>query len=572
MASTTALITGFTGILANSQMINVVGNNISNGNTTAYKSTRLMFESAFNRNYGMGTAPTATTGGSNPNQVGLGVKSAGTQRDFNDGVLSSTGVSTDLAIDGNGFFVVDNSGGQFYTRAGAFDIDAENNLVTIDGSRVQGYGIDDNFTVTQDTLSDISIPVGSMTIAEATTNVIFSGNLNASGDPGVLGSRTTLEALQVLGTASPPPGNPPYADATTRLVDIDDGTGTAMFTSGDSIKVSGAEKGGKPIPSAELSISTTTTIDDYMTYLERILGIDTSVSTDPGGVTLDDTTGVITIEGNYGTVNNLDISSADISRLDSTGTVLGQPFTTTKSQTADGESVRTTFAVYDSLGTPLNVDITLVLDSKDDTGLTWRYFVESGDNTGLDLALSTGTLSFDTNGQIIEPSDIDITIGRESTGAQDPLQVNLDFGSSANNVSSLTDTDSNIAAIFQDGSPFGTLNEFSFSDNGIINGIFTNGVIRSIGQIAIATFTNNEGLVESGNNQYSAGPNSGDPVINAPMIMGAGRIVEGSLELSNVDLSQEFINLILASTGYSASGRVINTANDLIQQLLLIAR
>jgi flagellar hook protein FlgE len=108
--------------------------------------------------------------------------------------------------------------------------------------------------------------------------------------------------------------------------------------------------------------------------------------------------------------------------------------------------------------------------------------------------------------------------------------------------------------------------------DGIITGSFSNGQTRRLGQVALATFTNPEGLVGGANNLFGVGPNSGEPIIAAPQTLGAGRIMGGALELSNVDLTREFIGLITASTGFSASGRVLSTSNDLLNELLLIAR
>ena len=572
MASTTALYTGLSGVLANSRMLDVVGNNIANVNTTAFKSNRLMFAPTFSRTFSLGTAPSDSTGGSNPGQIGLGVSIAGTQRNFNNGALSGTGVNTDLAIEGNGFFVVDSGDTRYFTRNGAFLRNSQNELVTQTGARLQGYGVDANFNVVEGTLQPVTVPIGTLTLAEATDNVIFSGNLNASGDVATAGSTIAFAALSALPTAVPPPSNPPAADDTTRLVDLDDGTGNPLFTAGQSIRLSGAEKGGKTIPDAELAVDATTTVADYMAFLEAAMGIDTSVATDPGGVGIDPATGVITIESNYGTANDLTIDTTDIAIVDSAGTAVATPFTSTKSASADGESVRTTFIVYDSLGTPLQVDLTLVLDSTDDSGTTWRYFAESADSVGIDLRLGTGTISFDTSGQIIEPADFSIAVQRDDTGAVDPLSISMAFSSDSNNVTALTDSTSELAAVFQDGSPIGTLNDFSIGEDGVISGSFTNGLIRTIGQVALATFTNNEGLVDGGDGLFRTGPNSGTAVISSPLTFGGGRVVSGTLELANVDLSQEFINLILASTGYSASSRVINTTNELIQQLLLIGR
>ena len=106
----------------------------------------------------------------------------------------------------------------------------------------------------------------------------------------------------------------------------------------------------------------------------------------------------------------------------------------------------------------------------------------------------------------------------------------------------------------------------------MISGSFTNGLTRTIGQVAIAKFSNPEGLVDTGNNLFRPGPNSGSPIITEPLSFGTGRMIGGALELSNVDLSQEFINMILASTGYSAAARVITTTDELLDQLLILGR
>ena len=110
MASTTALFTGLSGLISNSRRLDVIGNNIANVNTTAYKSNRMTFSPTFSRNFSLGTAPSDATGGTNPGQVGLGVSVSGTQRNFNNGAIGVTGVATDLAIEGDGFFIVNQAG------------------------------------------------------------------------------------------------------------------------------------------------------------------------------------------------------------------------------------------------------------------------------------------------------------------------------------------------------------------------------------------------------------------------------------------------------------------------------
>ncbi len=577
MASTTAMFTGLSGLTANARNLDVIGNNIANVNTIAYKSSRLLFSTAFARTFSLGSGPSAVTGGTNPGQIGLGVSIAGTQRDFTGGAISATGDGRDLAIEGDGFFIVSRGGQQLYTRAGAFRPNALNQLVTVTGERVMGFGVDQNFNIIPGRLQELSIPIGSLTIAEATRNVRFTGNLNAGGAVPTQGSTILFQALTDL-TSNP-------AGPATLLTDIEDSNnpGNALFAAGQSITLSGIEKGSKVLPSASFDITATTTVQDLLDFLTAALGIDTTSGPNPDGatpgVTIDPATGQITIVGNTGAANDIAIDTADIRLMSGpggSGNALGQPFTPDKTASADGESVRTTFVVFDSLGTPIDVDIVLTLESRGGTagegGTVWRYHLESEADSDLSLFLGSGTIAFDAHGQVTGSPDIPVIINRAGTGAQEPLSFTVSFASDSDNVTALTSQTSGLAATYQDGSPLGTLSAYAIGQDGTIYGAFTNGLSRVVGQIALAAFSNPEGLIDEGGNMYAAGPNSGAPVVTTPQDLGTGRIVGGALELSNVELSQEFINLILASTGYSASSRVITTADQLFQQLLVVGR
>ena len=195
MASTTAMFTGLSGLSANSRRLDVIGNNIANVNTTAFKSNRMLFSPTFSRNFSLGTAPGEYTGGTNPGQIGLGVSIAGTQRNFNNGTISATGVATDVAIEGDGFFIVNMAGERLYSRAGAFQRNEANDLVTISGGKLMGFAVDDQFQVVEGNLVELNIPVGTLTLAEATRNVVFNGNVNASGTVASTGSIHTTRAF-----------------------------------------------------------------------------------------------------------------------------------------------------------------------------------------------------------------------------------------------------------------------------------------------------------------------------------------------------------------------------------------
>ncbi|MCH8824682.1 MAG: flagellar hook-basal body complex protein [Planctomycetes bacterium] len=596
MASNVAMFTGLSGLAANARNLEVIGNNIANVNTIAFKSNRMIFSPTFSRNFSLGTSPGDSTGGTNPGQIGLGVSIAGTQRNFNNGSISATGVATDVAIEGDGFLIVDKAGERFFTRAGSLQRNAVNDLVTISGARVMGFAVDEQFDIIVGNLVPLNIPVGTLTLAESTKEVRFNGNVNPSGVVATTGSVHTSKAF----FTDPGLGGGTEMDGTLDLTNpafslyVDDGVGgSSVVIEGGAqaiITVSGVEKGGKDLGSHTFGFMTSaqaaaagvddfgTTMNDYLVFLDQVLGIDgTTINSQTlgGSVTINNVTGQLVIKGNEGTVQDLafDISDQAVTYAGvPVGTPLSQPFSMSKANAADGESVRTSFIVYDSLGTATTVDLTFVLQATiPGSGSIWEFVAESSDNDALDRVVGLGVVTFDSSGRFVSATNQSFSLVR-GNGATSPLSVSMSFDDGTDAITALTDTTSVLAAVFQDGSPIGTLSGFSIGEDGTISGSFTNGLTRNIGQLALAKFSNPEGLVDSGNNLFRAGPNSGTALITSPLEFGTGRLIGGALELSNVDLSQEFINLILASTGYSASSRIITTTNDLIQQLLVLGR
>ncbi|MDX2114382.1 MAG: flagellar hook-basal body complex protein [Planctomycetota bacterium] len=576
MPSTVALFTGMTGLTVNARRLEVIGNNISNVNSFAFKSTRMIFSPTFSRDFTLGTLPGDSTGGSNPGQVGLGVNLAGTQRNFNNGAISNTGINTDLAVEGDGFFIVSRNNEQFYTRAGAFQFNAENDLTTVTGERLQGYAVDENFNLVTGSLTNVNIPIGKLSIAEATQNVRFSGNLKANGDVATTGSVLELAATGIV-------------DGTTLLTAL--GGGALVDT--DVITITGALRDGKTLPDATFTVTAASTVSDLARFLRDALGIvheggyqvgDPTGAPEPGGFAT--AADLLTVTGNSGRSNDLTLLSTNITVADATGAAKTSPFTAAKTASAAGESVRTTFVVHDSLGSPVEVDMTMVLVARNDSGTFWRTYLHSAADSDQALHLETGArvepptgpvplVQFDNFGRLVSPTNISMEIDRTGTGADDPLTVSIALATSGDTVTAFSDrssAESQLAAVFEDGSRLGVLSSFSVGANGVITGGFSNGLTRTIGQLALATFTNPEGLVDSGNNLFRVGPNSGSAVVTNPLEFGAGRVLGGALELSNVDLSEEFINMILTSTGYSASSRVITTTDELLQQLLVIGR
>ena len=577
MSITRAMFSGLTGLNANSQMIGVSGNNIANVNTTSFKRSAAHFETQVSQTLKNGSAPSAALGGTNPAQAGLGTRLAAITRDFSDGGLQPTGVSTHIAVEGAGFFIVEQGGSQRFTRDGTFQLDRDFNLVTNNGGRVQGFGVDTDYQVVEGVLQDMNIPLGVLTIAQATENVNIGGNLNTAGDVATVGSLIQSESLYSDAGATVP------AVSTDLLTDLVGSDLSARFPAGAVITVGSVTRGGAELPDRtfEVNASNTTssdafgtTLGDFMQFLQDVTGIDTTQSNSPG-VTVN-ALGQVEVLSNTGEANEILIDPGDI--IANSGGVNSQPFSSawTIAQEADGESIRTNFITYDSLGNPMSIDMIAVLEDKNSTGTEWRFYIHSEDDTDLNKYLSNGTLSFDTNGQFVLAQGASFTIDRTNTGSLDPLNITLQFTDPNGTLGSLTalsgqDT-SQVNMLQQDGTPIGTLEDFSISESGTITGVFSNSLLRDLGRIPLAMFSNNAGLIEMGGNLYANSSNTGAPQIVNPGTGGSGRTIGRALELSNVDLAQEFITLIGAQTGFSANSRIISTSDQMIQELLSAIR
>ena len=572
MALTSTLYTGLTGLDVNQTRLNVVGNNIANVNTVGFKASRALFKPQFYVTDGGGSPPSDAFGGSNPNQRGLGATVASIEKNWNAGSIEPTGRDTDLAIDGNGFFIVQGKE-RFYTRDGSFNLNSKNELVTSDGQYVQGFGVDENENVVAGQLQNLTIPLGGLTKAAATKTADLSGNLNAGG--ALSSGSSVLEGGVELFS-----GGGPVTDATA-LASVTDSAATPLFAAGDVLKLEGT-RGGRRQEPLELAVTGATTVGDLRSFFDQGLGVLPGVAqpagstsgaqlkAGPGGGTS------LVLVGNTGSANALGVAGSAFSR-NGVPLMSFNPGTDAAGHADNpaGESVHTSLIAYDSLGVPLTVDVTMNLESTDDGGTTWRYIAESpGDSdykaftsgAGGQLA-GSGTVRFDTNGRLVPATTNTITINRAGSGADQNVDIALDF----TKVTALASSESTLYAQ-QDGIKVGSLVGFEIGGNGFITGTFDNGLTSLLGQVATATFDNPQGLNDHGSNLYAVGSNSGEPRVGGPLSGQAGGVRSGALELSNVDLSNEFINLIIASTGFSAASRVITTSDQLMQELLNTAR
>lgn len=442
-----SLFSAVSGLRNHQTAMDVIGNNISNVNTTAFKAGRATFKESFSQILNGASRPSDTSGGVNPLEVGLGMQLASVDTVFTQGNLENTGVTTDMAVQGNSFFVVNQGSSTFYTRAGNFQPDADGKLVSpTNGSVLQGRMATNG--VLNDKLTDIMIPQGQTTPAKASTRVTMAGNFDSSAN--------------VITAADP--SNPTAAE----LAD----------------------------PANAHSVT-------HMTL--------------PSGV-------------------------------------------------------------YDSLG--LSHDMTLVAwkvsptqwDFKvDPTNVNYdntkAYSFGPGAQSSPAAATTPWQFTFNADGTINTASSNIPKVTFTPPGNGNAVSLTLDPGSGATGLTSYVGGTSAVLRD-QDGYAAGVMTGFTIGRDGTIVGSFSNGTNETLGQVALADFNNPEGLEQVGDNMYTISANSGSPVIGYSGRETSSTIASGSLEMSNVDLAQEFTNMIITERGFQANGKMITTSDEMLQTLI----
>ena len=357
-----------------------------------------------------------------------------------------------------------------------------------------------------------------------------------------------------------------------------------LFPATGILRFTGHKAGGDLNP-RDMTLSASTTVGDLLSFMEESLGIQKSDATNGIPESLDlnhlDTTtyippgadvvnGQIRITGNNGPDNAIDVTS--LAMVVSSTLTNPVSLTFNKYQDARGQSTTTSTHVYDSLGMQCTLQLTAVLESSDSTATTYRWFADSQDNqlvTGApNIAVGTGLVKFDGHGNFIGATQDQVSIYRANVPSISPLQFKLDFSA----LSGLGTDTSTMQASAQDGFAPGTLTSYIVSETGLINGVFSNGQTRDLGQVRLARFGNPAGLQQLGQNMYAAGVNSGLPVQGNPGEQGIGSIVSGAVELSNADVGGNLIDLILASTMYRSNTKVITTVQTMLDTLLQLQR
>jgi flagellar hook-basal body protein len=384
----------------------------------------------------------------------------------------------------------------------------------------------------------------------------------------------------------------PKIGESTHLLDLVHADGTPYFSGPGDLHFS-AEKDGSSIYGKDkndndiyknFSVTDTTTVLDFMNFVTAATGIQKGTgipdSLDlvhkanppipPGGQVTNDNR--IQFTSNNGAANAVTISLTDLKFVPDSGSsgTVNMPFSTY--QVAEGNSVSTNCLIYDSLGIPINANFTAVMESRDTTATTYRWFADSRDNYLPDgspnIAVGTGLIKFDGNGNIISTTNNNIAVYRAGYPSTSPLVCNMDF----TKLSGLAMSTSSWKVSNQDGFAPGTLTNFTVDDNGLVRGVFSNSVTQDLGQLRLTRFSNPSGLEQKGQNLFGQGANSGLPLEGNPGERGLGTVVSGAVELSNADIGSNLIELITASTMYRSNTRTITTVQQMMEQLLTLQR
>jgi len=567
MGLTSALNTSVNGLSLNETAIAVIGNNIANAGTNGFKASTVLFTTQLAQTLSIGSAPTSSNGGTNPEQIGLGAEIASIATDFSEGSITTTSSPSDLAIQGDGFFVLNSPAGTVYTRDGSFTLNSQNQLVNSQGFALQGYGVDGGFNLITSQLQNLTIPLGNLNVAQQTTQLSMNGALLPTGKLATQGSHLLSDTLGDAGN-----GNA-NATAATLLTNLQDPPGTSLGIKVGDVLQFAPQVGGSNLQPASLTVTATTTLGQLVTLMDGSLGIQTGngVPNDPNELPAPGPPGVnivngqIQVTGQMGTVNDITISTGD---LTDNGTSL--PLDFTKNESATGESATTDFVVYDSLGTPLTVSMTAVLQSTAPGSTTYQYFFNSPNNNGGSTALGTGSVTFNSIGKVVAGGSATLTINRSSTAAVSPMVITANL-SNISGISTQT-AGSTLSLASQNGSAPGTLTSFVIDQNGVVNGVFDNGATRTLGQVVLARFANEQGLVQNGSGTFTDGISAGPPDLAKPNSFGAGSLQSGAVELSNTDIGTSLVSLINVSTNYQGNARVISVTDQLVNALLTLAQ
>lgn len=496
------------GLTAESTALSAIANNLSNQNTTGYKDTSVLFSDLFYQSLG-------TTGSGDPVQVGAGTQISAMPSLFTQGSVSATGVPTDVAIQGTGFFAVQDSSGNIeYTRAGDFSVDANNFLVTSEGQQVLGYPAVNGVVNTGAGIAPLQLGAGTISPPAATGNVNLTANLDAASGIGTTFS-TPVTVYDSLGAAH-----------TLTYTFTNTGPNTWSYN--------------LSIPPADLN---------------AVNGVAPTGILATGNLTFNGNGVLIGTGGGAGTPvpGGSNVGNGSISGEAATAATVPQTITLTATSA-------TQFSVVGSVSGALG------------TATVGTPFTSSQ----VDLTINAGATAFATGDTFTVPttavslanvSKIPIT-GFADGATNQTFNWNVLNGTTP--VISQVAAPSSTTAAQQDGSSSGSLVNFAISANGTITGSFSNGETQALGQVALASFANVNGLQLNGNTDFTPTLASGPAVVGVPGSGELGTLSGGSLELSNVDIATEFANLIVSQRGFEADAKAVTTFDQILQDTIAL--
>ncbi len=534
-----ALSAGVTGLQAHQKMLDIAGNNLANVNTTAFKAKTINFSELMTETIKKASQPTATVGGTNPQQMGGGVEISSISPNMAQGNIVNTGNPLDLALEGEGYFVASDGSKDLYTRAGSFAVDANSYLVDpTNGYHVQRIGsVGESDAFQTAGVSNIRVPYDVAMAARATTTLTVAGNLSA--DAALATPQTNALTSNVGYTTN----NGTTAATTTELDQLDQFSGT--FGANTSITASGFDPSRNALTDTGLTVDTNTTLGDVIDHLNNnvLTGTEQVASLVSGKIRITD------VDSGY-SLSDIALAWAD----DGTAELTMPAYF--ENSTVGGDAVKyVNTTVYDSQGgkhvlsaafTRTNTDNTwdMVL-----TSITGDVSAITADNRrirSIEFSASDGSYS-GLNVGIGDTSQFVVTFARDTAN---PQTFALGMGTTGQ-LDGLTQFAGNSTAVArgQDGYEAGRLSTVSVDNEGKVIGAFSNGIKKDIAMIQVALFQNPAALESVGGNYFDSSANSGEPVATQALTGGAGSIHGGSLEKSNADVATEFVGKIQRRRG-----------------------
>ncbi|MFV0444648.1 MAG: flagellar hook protein FlgE [Planctomycetaceae bacterium] len=551
------LLTGVSGLNSHQQMLNVIGNNIANLNTTGYKARTAQFSDLLYTTMSTGSRGTpGVLGGTNPVQVGAGSRLASIDLNLTQGNLTSTGADLDLAIDGGGYFVAQNGQSQVYTRAGSFRLDANGFLVDPStGFRVQRFGTVGNPDGVNPAFQtpgsgDIYVPIGAVIPGQATSSASLSGNLPFTATGPLSQILTLSDSLTFSGGT--------VATSSTLLNSLD--ANTVDYSVGDSLTITGTDADGSPV-STTLAVGPTTTVGDLITAISAAYPSATATLRPDGHIALEAATAGPAF---------LSLALRDQTGNVGSSNLAVNPFITERSGKL-ADTVNGAFHVYDDRGDFHTLTVTF--EKQSDGSWNLEATIPASGGTILDGSVTGLLFNDDGTFSRVAGSGIgDAALQFHFTGQDDPQTISLSFGTPGS-FDGMTSLSSGASTQFeQDGFGVGTLSTVQVNGDGLIEGIASNGRTIPLSQLAIAQFANPNGLVAVGQNYFGTSSGSGNPQIGTALSGSRGSIRAGELEQSNVDLALEFTRLIVAQRGFSANARTITVSSQILEELTNLIR